>query len=48
MLHRLGYAAAAAGVVHYWWLVKSDIRMPALYGAILAVLLGYRAARALR
>jgi methionine sulfoxide reductase heme-binding subunit len=45
MLHRLGYAAAAAGVVHYWWLVKSDVRMPALYGAILAVLLGYRLVR---
>ncbi len=38
-LHRLIYVAAAAGVVHYWWLVKSDIRVPALYGAILALLL---------
>jgi methionine sulfoxide reductase heme-binding subunit len=38
-LHRLVYVSAAAGVVHYLWLVKSDIRMPVLYGAILAALL---------
>lgn len=38
-LHRLVYAAAAAGVIHFWWLVKSDIREPALYGAVLALLL---------
>ena len=38
-LHRLVYVSAAAGVVHYFWLVKSDIRMPVLYGGILAVLL---------
>lgn len=42
-LHRLIYFSAAAGVVHYWWLVKSDIRLPAMYGAILAILLLYRA-----
>lgn len=41
-LHRLVYLAAAAGVVHYWWLVKSDIRQPLLYGAILIALLGLR------
>jgi methionine sulfoxide reductase heme-binding subunit len=44
-LHRLIYASVAAGVVHYLWLVKSDIRKPLMYGAIAAVLLGYRAAR---
>lgn len=38
-LHRVVYLAAAAGVVHFWWLVKSDIRRPALYGAIFAVLM---------
>lgn len=38
-LHRLVYAAAAAGVVHYWWLVKSDIRWPAFYGAAAAIAL---------
>jgi sulfoxide reductase heme-binding subunit YedZ len=41
-LHRLIYVAAAAGVVHFWWLVKKDITEPLLYGGILAVLLGYR------
>jgi sulfoxide reductase heme-binding subunit YedZ len=41
-LHRLVYVAAIAGVIHYWWLVKSDIRVPAMYGAIVTVLLGYR------
>jgi methionine sulfoxide reductase heme-binding subunit len=41
-LHRLIYLSAAAGVIHYWWLVKSDIRLPLMYGVILAVLLGLR------
>jgi len=41
-LHRLVYVAAIAGVIHYWWLVKSDIRLPAMYAAIVTVLLGYR------
>jgi len=42
-LHRLIYISAAAGVVHYYWLVKSDVRLPLMYGGILLVLLGYRA-----
>jgi sulfoxide reductase heme-binding subunit YedZ len=42
-LHRLIYISAAAGVIHYYWLVKSDIRMPVLYGTILGVLLVLRA-----
>jgi len=29
-------------VIHYWWLVKSDIRLPLMYAAIVTVLLGYR------
>ena len=41
-LHRLIYVTAILGVVHYWWLVKADIRHPATYGAIVAVLLGVR------
>jgi sulfoxide reductase heme-binding subunit YedZ len=41
-LHRLVYFIAAGGVVHYLWLVKSDIREPMLYGVILMALLGYR------
>jgi methionine sulfoxide reductase heme-binding subunit len=41
-LHRLIYATAVAGVVHYWWLVKADISRPAIYAALVAVLLGFR------
>ncbi len=41
-LHRLVYFAAAAGVLHFYWLVKADIRRPAQYGFVLALVLGYR------
>ena len=41
-LHRLVYVIAILGVVHYWWLVKKDIREPLLYAAILLLLLGLR------
>jgi sulfoxide reductase heme-binding subunit YedZ len=41
-LHRLVYAAAILGCVHYWWQVKADIREPLVYAGILAVLLGWR------
>ncbi|MNW09330.1 putative sulfite oxidase subunit YedZ [compost metagenome] len=41
-LHQLVYAIAVLAVLHFWWLVKSDIREPALYAGILAVLLGWR------
>jgi len=43
-LHRLVYLVGIAGVIHFYWLVKSDIRRPAQYGAVLALLLGYRLA----
>lgn len=42
LLHRLVYFSAIAGIVHYYWLVKSDIRLPVFYGLILAALLLYR------
>jgi methionine sulfoxide reductase heme-binding subunit len=42
MLHRLVYLAAAAGVLHYWLLVKSDTRLPLTFGFVLACLLAYR------
>jgi len=42
ILHRLIYASAAAGVIHYLWLVKADLRKPLEYGAVLAALLIYR------
>jgi methionine sulfoxide reductase heme-binding subunit len=41
-LHRLIYFSAVAGVIHYIWLVKADLRKPLQYAAILGVLLGYR------
>ena len=42
LLHRLIYVSACAGVIHYYWLVKSDVRLPLLYASIVGVLLGYR------
>ncbi len=47
-LHRLVYAIAIGGVVHFLWLVKSDITEPMIYGAVLALLLGLRVMWALR
>lgn len=41
-LHRWVYIAAIAAVIHFYWLVKADITRPAQYGAVLALLLGYR------
>jgi sulfoxide reductase heme-binding subunit YedZ len=41
-LHRLVYFAALAGVIHYYWLVKSDVRQPLMYGAILTLLMIWR------
>ena len=42
MLHRAIYLSAIAGVIHYYWLVKSDVRKPLQYAAIVAVLLAWR------
>jgi sulfoxide reductase heme-binding subunit YedZ len=39
LLHRLAYVAATAGVIHYWWIVKSGVRTPWKVTAVLAVLL---------
>jgi sulfoxide reductase heme-binding subunit YedZ len=41
-LHRLIYLSAAAGAIHFFWLVKSDKREPMIYIEILAVLLAFR------
>ena len=38
-LHRLVYASALAGVIHYYWLVKSDVRHPLTYAGIIGALL---------
>ena len=47
-LHRLVYISAAAGVVHYFWRVKLDIRLPAVYAVVLSLLLAFRILRARR
>jgi len=49
-LHRLVYAAAILGVIHFYWQVKADTREPLIYAAILGVLLllRVRTARAVR
>jgi len=43
-LHRLIYFSAAAGVIHYIWLVKADLKKPLEYAAVLGLLLLYRIA----
>ena len=44
-LHRVVYLAAALGVLHFFWLVKADLREPLVYAAIVAGLLGWRASQ---
>ena len=41
-LHRLTYVAATVGVLHYWWLVKADVRRPLIYASIVGSLLAFR------
>ncbi len=41
-LHRLIYAIAILGVIHFWWLVKRDLTEPIVFALVLAVLLGFR------
>jgi sulfoxide reductase heme-binding subunit YedZ len=48
LLHRLVYVIAACGVIHFWWLVKKDIREPLMFAALLAFLLGARLVYRLR
>jgi methionine sulfoxide reductase heme-binding subunit len=38
-LHRLVYLAGLLAVVHFVWLVKSDVREPLAYGAVVVLLL---------
>ena len=51
-LHRLVYVAAIAGVIHFWWLVKTGVRTPWKDTAVLTVLLlarvAYTAAKRMR
>ncbi len=41
-LHKLVYLIACLGVLHYFWMVKADLRSPLIHATILAMLLGYR------
>lgn len=43
-LHRLVYAAAALAILHFWWerAAKNLLVEPMLYGALVALLLGWR------
>jgi sulfoxide reductase heme-binding subunit YedZ len=45
-LHKAAYVAAVGGVLHYYMLVKSDVRLPLVFAFVLAILLGYRMAKA--
>jgi sulfoxide reductase heme-binding subunit YedZ len=47
-LHRLIYFSGLAGVIHYYFNEKSDIRDRVIYIALLLILLGFRAWHALR
>ena len=42
MLHRAIYVSAVAGVIHYYWLVKSAVLRPLAYGALVGLLLAWR------
>jgi sulfoxide reductase heme-binding subunit YedZ len=42
-LHRLVYLITAAGVIHFWWLVKKDVSEPLIFAALLALSLTVRA-----
>lgn len=41
-LHRLVYVIAVLGVLHFWWLVKADVRAPLVYALLLTLLLSMR------
>ena len=43
-LHRAIYAIGLLAILHYWWhkAGKNDLTQPAIYAAVLAVLLGWR------
>jgi len=42
LLHRAIYFTAILGVIHYYWLVKSDVHRPLRYGALVSALLMWR------
>lgn len=46
-LHRLVYVAAILGVVHFVWRVKADLARPAIFAAVIGLLLAARVPPAL-
>lgn len=48
LLHRAIYVISVLGIIHYYMSVKSDIREPAAFGLVFAVLLGYRVWHSMR
>jgi len=44
-LHRLSYPIAICGAVHYYLLVKSDVRQPLVFAVVIGALLVYRVVR---
>jgi sulfoxide reductase heme-binding subunit YedZ len=42
LLHRLIYFSAIGGVIHYYWLVKSDVTVPVRFAVVVGALLAYR------
>jgi sulfoxide reductase heme-binding subunit YedZ len=47
MLHRAIYISAVCGAIHYYWLVKSAVIRPLAYGAVIGLLLAWRAGNSL-
>ncbi len=47
-LHHGVYLTATLGVIHFYWLVKADVRLPLFLGACLALLLGWRVVFSIR
>jgi len=41
-LHRIVYASGVLGVLHYYMLVKSDVRLPLTFAFLVFLLLGFR------
>jgi sulfoxide reductase heme-binding subunit YedZ len=44
LLHRMVYAAAICGVIHYWWIVKTGVLSPVKITVVLGILLVARPA----
>ncbi|WP_246173979.1 protein-methionine-sulfoxide reductase heme-binding subunit MsrQ [Paraburkholderia hayleyella] len=44
ILHRAIYAIGVLAILHFWWMKagKHDLMLPKIYGAIMALLLGWR------